>query len=119
MDEILSNYAELDLRNLYEINTQYENENMNPFNLADINSNYYDVNDILPDKFSHNNFQCKVLHLNIQGLSSKFDQLQTLLSDLIMRIFSSCPIITLFIKIERLKLKVVSRYISVVIFSII
>ena len=82
MDEILSNYAELDLRNLYERNTQYENVEMNPFNLADINSNYYDVNDILPDKFSHNNFQCKVLHLNIQGLSSKFDQVQTLLSEL-------------------------------------
>ena len=82
MDEILSNYAELDLRNLYERNTQYENVEMNPFNLADINSNYYDVNDILHDKFSHNNFQCKVLHLNIQGLSSKFDQLQTLLSEL-------------------------------------
>ena len=82
MDEMLSNYTELDLRYLYERTTQYENIETNHFNLADINSNYYDVNDILPDKFSHNNFQCKVLHLNIQGLSSKFDQLQTLLSEL-------------------------------------
>ena len=53
MDEILSNYTELDLRYLYERNTQYENVETNPFNLADINSNYFDVNDILPDKFSH------------------------------------------------------------------
>ena len=82
MDEMLSNYTELDLRYLYDRTTQYENIETNPFNLADINSNYYDVNDILPDKFSHNNFQCKMLHLNIQGLSSKFDQLQTLLSEL-------------------------------------
>ena len=82
MDEMLSNYTELDLKYLYERTTQYENIKTNPFNLADINSHYYDVNDILPDKFSHNNFQCKVLHLNIQGLSSKFDQLQTLLSEL-------------------------------------
>ena len=66
MDEMLSNYTELDLRYLYDRTTQYENLETNPFNLADINSNYYDVNDILPDKFSHNNFQCKVLHLNIQ-----------------------------------------------------
>ena len=65
MDEILSNYIELDLRYLYERNNQHEHVETNPFNLADINSNYYDVNDILPDKFSHNNFQCKVLHLNI------------------------------------------------------
>ena len=82
MDEMLSNYTELDLRYLYERNTQYENIETNPFNLADINSNYYDVNDILPDKFSHNNFQCKLLHLYIQGLSSKLDQLQTLFSEL-------------------------------------
>ena len=74
MDEILSNYTELDLRYLYERNTQYENVETNPFNLADINNNYYDVKDILPDKFSHNNFKCKVLGLNIQGLSSKYDQ---------------------------------------------
>ena len=67
---------------MYKRNTHYETVETNPFSLADINSNYYDVNDILPDKFSHNNFQCKVLHLNIQGLSSKFDQLQTLLSEL-------------------------------------
>ena len=79
---MLSNYTELDLRYLYDRTTQYENIETNPFNLADINSNYYDVNDILPDKFIHNNFQCKVLHLNIQGLSSQFDQLQTLLSEL-------------------------------------
>ena len=70
MDEILSNYTELDLRYLYVRYIQYTNVETNPFNLADIN-------DILPDKFSHTNFQCKVLHLNIQGLSSKFDQLQT------------------------------------------
>ena len=82
MDEILSHNTKLDLRYLYERNIQYENVKTNPFNLVDINSNYYDVNDILPDKFSHNKFQCKVLHLNIQGLSSKFDQLQTLFSQL-------------------------------------
>ena len=82
MDEILSNYTELDLRYLYERNTQYENVEMNHFYLAAINSNYYDVNDILSDKFSQNNFQCKVLLLYIQGLSSKFDQLQTLLSEI-------------------------------------
>ena len=57
MDEILSNYTELDLRYLYERNTQYENVETNPFNLVDINSNYYAVNDILPDMFSHNHFQ--------------------------------------------------------------
>ena len=56
MDEMLSNYTELDLRYLYDRTTKYENIETNPFNLADINSNYYDVNDILPDKFSHNNF---------------------------------------------------------------
>ena len=77
MDEILGNYTELDLRYLFERNTQYEDVETNPFNLADINCNY-----ILPDKFSHNNYQCNVLHLNINGLSSKFDQLQTLLSEL-------------------------------------
>ena len=82
MDEILSNYTKLNLRYLYKRYTQYEYVETNPFNLADINSNYYDVNDILPDIFSHNNFQCKVLHLSIQGLSSKFDQFQTLLSEL-------------------------------------
>ena len=82
MDEMLSNYTELDLRYLYERNTKYENIEPNPFILADINSNYYDVNNILPDKFSNNNIHCKVLHLNIQGLSSKFDHLQTLLSEL-------------------------------------
>ena len=82
MDEILSNYTELDLRYLYERNIQYENVETNPFNSAELNSNYYDVNDILPDKFSHNNFQCKVLHLTIPGLSSKVDQLETLLSEL-------------------------------------
>ena len=80
MNEILSNYTELGLRYLYEINTQYENVETNPFNLADINSNYYDVNDILPDKFSHNNCQCKVLHLSIQGISSNVFHFQTLLS---------------------------------------
>jgi len=82
MDEMLSNYTELDLRYLYERNTQYENIETNPFNLADINSNHYDVNDILPDKFSQNNIQCKVFHLNIQELSSKCYQLHTLHSDL-------------------------------------
>ena len=82
MDEILSKYTEFDLRYLYDRNTQYKNVETNPFNLADINSNYYDVNDILPDKFNHNNFQCKVLHQNIPGLSSTFDELQSLLSEL-------------------------------------
>ena len=82
MDKILSNYAEPNLRYLYERNTQYQNVETNPFNLADINNNYNDVNDVLPDKFSHINFQCKVVHLSIQGLSSKFDQHQTLLSEL-------------------------------------
>jgi len=82
MDEILSNYRELDLRYLYERNTQYENVETNPFNLAAIHNYYYYVNDTLPDKLSHNNCQCKVLHLNIQGLSSNIDQLQTLLSEL-------------------------------------
>ena len=56
---------ELDLRYLYEINTQNEDVESNPFNLADINNNYYDINDILSDKFNNNNFQCKVFHLNI------------------------------------------------------
>ena len=57
MDEMLSNYTVLDLRYLYERTTQYENIETNPFNLADINSNYYDVNDILPDKFSHDTYK--------------------------------------------------------------
>ena len=82
MDEILSNYTELYLKHLYERNTQYEHVETNRFNLTDINSNYYDVNDVLPDTFSHNNVQCKVPHLNVQGLSSKCDKPQTLLSEL-------------------------------------
>ena len=46
------------------------------------NCNYFHVHHILSDKFCHTHFQYKVLHLNIQGLSSKFDQLKMLLSQL-------------------------------------
>ena len=68
MGEILINYIKLDLRYVYEINTQYENVEMNPFNLAHINSNYYYVNDTFPDKLNYSNFRCKMLHLNMQNL---------------------------------------------------
>ena len=67
-DEILIIFSELDLRYLYDRYIHKENIETNPFNLAYINSNYYDVNDILPDKLSHNNCQYKVIRLNIQGL---------------------------------------------------
>ena len=39
MDEILSDYTELDLKYMYERNTQYENVETNLFYLAYINSN--------------------------------------------------------------------------------
>ena len=80
---MLTNYHELSCtRYLYERYTQNEDVETNPFNLANINSNYYYINDILPDRFSPTNVQCKVFPLNILGLSSEFDQLHTLLSEL-------------------------------------
>jgi exonuclease III len=54
----------------------------NPFDLASIDSKYYDVCDILPKSLQNASFQYKVLHLNIRGLSSKFDELKLLLSQL-------------------------------------
>jgi exonuclease III len=54
----------------------------NPFDLASIDSKYYDVCDILPKSLHNASFQYKVLHLNIRGLSSKFDELKLLLSQL-------------------------------------
>ena len=58
---------------------------------------------LLPDTFRHNNFQYKVLHLNIQGYS--------------MRICLGCPITTLFKKIGRLNLKATLRCTYEIIFN--
>ena len=57
-------------------------DDTNPLNLANINRNYHDVHDILSDNFRNINFHCRVLHLNIQGLAAKFDNLKNLLSHL-------------------------------------
>ena len=78
MYEMLRNYTDLDLIHLFE---DVESE-ANLFHLADMHCNYYDVQHVLPDQFCHTRFQHKVLHLNIQGVSSKYGQLQILLSQL-------------------------------------
>ena len=54
----------------------------NPFNLGGINSNYHDVHDMMPDQFRKTRFQYNVLHLNIQGLTFKFNKLNKLLSQI-------------------------------------
>ena len=74
MVEVLSKYSDIDIR--YNSYTHKSIVQTNHINLAYINSCYFDVNGIFPDKFSHNNFQYNVLHLNIQGLSSNCYQLK-------------------------------------------
>ena len=76
MNDVLRNYSELDLRNFLDTHILSKNVNTNPFNSAGINSNYYDVHDMMPDQFRNTCFQYNVLHLNIQGLTSKFDKLK-------------------------------------------
>ena len=70
MDEVLSKYLEIDIRYLYNRYTHNEDVQTHYINLAYINSSYYVVNGIFPDKFSHNNVQYKVRHLNMQGIVS-------------------------------------------------
>ena len=82
MNDVLRNYSELDLRNLFDTHILSKNVNTNPFNLAGINSTYYDVHDTMPNQFRNTRFQYNVLHLNLQGLTSKFDKLQNLLSQI-------------------------------------
>ena len=59
----------------------FDNLSSNPM----INSPYYDINGLINNpkiKQSTDMFQAKVLHLNIQSLSSKFDSLTILLNTL-------------------------------------
>ena len=53
-----------------------------PLDMLSIDSKYYDISDILPLEISHMNFQTKAMHLNIQGLNAKFDELKFLLAQL-------------------------------------
>ena len=75
MNDVFRNYS-LDLRNLFDIHNVILIKNVNtyPFSLAGINSNYYDVHYMMPDQFRTTRFQYNVLHLNILGLTSKFDK---------------------------------------------
>ena len=59
MCDVLNKYSDLDLRCLFATHAQNEDVETNPFNLADINCNYYDVhhNIMLPDKSCHIHFQ--------------------------------------------------------------
>ena len=82
MDSLSSNYSEQNLRNLFDFHALNSDDDTNPFNLANINSNYYDVHYIFSDNFKNINFQCRVLHLKIQGLASKCYNLKNLLSHL-------------------------------------
>ena len=77
MDDLLRNYSKLDIRHSYDLHTLNEEFETNRFSLADINSNCYDFSTILLDKCRHNNFQYKILHLNIIGLSFKCTHLKT------------------------------------------
>ena len=73
MDDLLHSNSELVIKHLYDSQAHNEDTELNPFSLTDINSDYYDVSNLLPDKCRHDNFLYKVLHLNIQSLSAKYD----------------------------------------------
>ena len=73
MDYLVRSNFELDIKHLYDSQAHYEDIELNPFSLTDINSDYYDVSNLLTDIFRHNNVQYKVLHLNIPDLSAKFE----------------------------------------------
>lgn len=77
------NNAEYDLSQLINTYIHKQDNDTNPFELAAIDSKYYDTCDIIPDKLRNTQFQYKTLHLNIQGLASAFDQLKILLAQLI------------------------------------
>ena len=77
MNDVLRNYSELDHRNLFDTHILSKNVNTNPFNLAGISSNYYDIHDMMPDQFRNTCFQ-----YNVQGLTSKFYKLKHFLSQI-------------------------------------
>ena len=58
----------------------------NPFNLLNIDSPYYDMEEIhtnlCSDAIADSTFQYTSLHLNIQSLPAKFDKLKLLISEL-------------------------------------
>jgi hypothetical protein len=60
-----------------------ENDNgSNPLDFMSVDSEYYDADNIIPQHINIKSYQYKVLHLNIQGLHSKFDNFKILLSQL-------------------------------------
>jgi hypothetical protein len=58
------------------------NENDHPSQLFNIDSKYYDIDDIHCNLPKNTNYKFTALHLNIHSLPAKFDQLNTLLSRL-------------------------------------
>ena len=77
-----------DTDNLNSCLNEYARENddpENPLSKLLTNSQYWDLNNLIQhyqDKQTSNKYQAKILHLNIQSLSSKFDYLKLLLDTL-------------------------------------
>ena len=77
-----------DTDNLNSCLNEYARENddpENPLSKLLTNSQYWDLNNLIQhyqDKQTSNKYQAKILHLNIQSLSSKFDNLKLLLDTL-------------------------------------
>ena len=80
-----TNYEDLTLNLKEQINKYIHVDDIanNPFPIMASESNYYEINDIVPHEHGGSSFDLRVLHLNIQGLSSKYDDLNIMLSQLL------------------------------------
>lgn len=77
LDSLTSNLMDI-------INASYGTNdiNDNPMELMDISNGYHDTENVLQEiTKSQKSFKLKIMHLNIQGLQSKFDALKLLLTN--------------------------------------
>lgn len=82
MDDISEDESNQDLLSLANKYMHDNNIASNPFDIMNINSEYYNVNDMFPENLHNMSFQYKVMHLNIQGLNSKFEEFKILLAQM-------------------------------------
>ncbi len=78
MDSTMNNDTLVELLNEQK-DTKNENTPVNPFELMDINNDYYDTDEL--NALITKQIKIKVIHLNIRSLAKKYDQLKLFLTN--------------------------------------